>query len=488
MLDTQNPLFNEDVYKTGHIAQNPEGVTQVYSTWVPRRSRIEGVDYAIFFGLTNYLKYLKKRWEPFFDSRLASNCFITEYSEVMRGILGYQVPVEHFRRLYELGRLPISIRAVHEGTQVPIRTPALVIESTHPDAAWLPQFLETDFSSFLWKPITSATLSVERRRRDNEAVAISGGPAEMLPYLNHDFSYRGMSGLQDAIISGMGHLVGSDGTDTIPAAVRIAELYRSLEWVGRSIGATEHSVMCIDGEGLELETFRRILRVYSDKPVSIVSDTWNLWRVLDTILPSLGSELRGRKAPLVIRPDSGEPVKILMGDTESSDGIVRQGLVPYLLDRYSEDCRLTEKGYRLLPSYLGSVYGDSMNMQRCDNLNATMLSKKICPTDTVRGIGSFTYEYQTRDSLGQAMKATEAIVGGRTRQIFKSPVTDSGEKKSDKGRVCLKFAEDGAITGHSDCHPSDKPDGFPWLPVIDGVFESTRHSFDEIRNRTGVWG
>lgn len=486
MLDTQNPLILTDVYKSGHMKMTPPGVMRIYSTYTARGSRIPGVDYSIFMGLADYLKGLQRRWAPFFANKELAGQWVQEYAATMKGILGIEVPTAPFYDLWKARRLPITIRSVKEGTRVPLRTPSFVMESTDPALYWLPQFLETDISNRIWKAINSATLSTERRKRDRKAIEISGGPMEMLDYLNHDFSYRGMSGLEDAIMSGIGHLVGSNGTDTIPAVVRVNELYKHADWVGRSVPATEHSTMEIDGEGLEFETFKRLLSQYPG-PISVVSDTWNLWRVVQQYLPRLGKDLTDRKAPLIIRPDSGDPVKILTGDPTGSEPAERLGLVPYLLEIHEHNVRYTTQGYRLLPQYLGTVYGDSMNPERCDLLNKQLLNQGICPTNTVRGIGSFTYEYQTRDSLGQAVKATQANVRGEERDIFKKPVTDSGEKHSNIGRVGLILGEDGSILGSRDRLRAGDPDNYPWTPMVDGAFHYGPMDFDLIRKETGEW-
>jgi len=485
MLDTLNPLFNEDDYKSSHFMMNPKGVTRVYSTWTCRGSRLPGIDYSIFFGLRNYLRHLVKRWEPFFASESAAKQFIQEYRFIMEHINGPGVATDQFIDLYRYGRLPITMRSVKEGTRVPIRTASMVIESTNPETAWFSQFLETDISNYIWKPITSATISVDQRMKDRLALEQSGGPMFMLDYLNHDFSYRGMSGREDAIISGMGHLVGSNGTDTIPAVVRIWELHESL--AGKSVNASEHAVMCINGPEREYETVEHILNTFPDKPVSIVADTWNLWNFVQNYLSKLDLKLTDREKPLILRPDSGDPLKILMGDKEAPEGIVRQGLVPFLLEKYKHDVRYTDKGYRLLPVYLGTIYGDAMNADRCNKLNELMLAAGICPSNTVRGRGSFTYEYQTRDSLGQALKAVEADVNGETRALFKDPITDNGEKKSAKGRVGLVRDANGDVIGMRDQLGPNEPDGFDWQPMTDGRLTMGEEDFQSVRIRTKAW-
>ncbi len=484
MLRSENPLLTIDMYKSGHEEQYNNNITQVYSNYIARKSRVEGIDHVVMFGLNNYLEHLNRRWSLFFeDGDYAKDC-IVEYSKICREVLGRLVPYEHFHYLHEYGRLPLTIHSVPEGTIVPIRTPIFTIENTQGFARSLPQFIESDFSNRFWKSLTSATISVERRRKDNLAVEQSGGPKYLLPYLNHDFSYRGLSGSEDALMVGMGHLVGSDGSDTLPAIQRIKELYVG-EHIGRSVPATEHSVMCVNGKDLEYETFDRLLDIYSDSIISVVSDTWNLWRVIDTILPRLGAKLTNRTLPIVIRPDSGDPIKILMGNSKEADPVARMGVIPYLMDKFG--FRLTDKGYKLLPVFLGTIYGDAMSSERCDSLNKTMLSYGVCPTCAVRGIGSYTYEYVTRDTFGQALKATLCKdISNVETEIFKDPITDSGEKKSLVGRVGLMHDNNNVIIGHRDRLSVNDPTGFTYNPMVDGTLNLDT-DFTMIRKRTKVW-
>lgn len=475
MLNTKNPLIKLDVYKTEHARQYPEGTTYVCANHTPRKSRIPSVNHVVFFGVNNMLDTLYKEWEYFSDHK---NECLEEYEDVVGSIVGVKPDTNYIRKLY---RLAISVSCVPEGTLVPIGVPTMVISNTEADAFFLPQMIETNMSTRMWSAITSATIAVEMRKRINEAMEISGGPKEMIPYLNHDFSYRGMNGEEAAIMSGLGHLVGSSGTDTVVATMRAKELYG--KYYGNSIAATEHSVMCVGGKDTEFETFSRLLDLYPDRPIAVVSDTWDLWKVLSDYLPRLGDKLTNRTAPLVIRPDSGDPVKILMGDKEAKEGIVRQGVVPYLMQKFG--WRYTYKNYRLLPSFLGTVYGDAMSMERCDELNALMLNARICPSNTVRGIGSFTYQYNTRDTFGQAFKATEAYVNGSHRDIFKDPVTDSGEKKSLVGKVGIIW-ENGKVIGSRDRLGPLDDSGYTYHPMTSGNLHLDT-DFDAVRKRTGVW-
>jgi nicotinamide phosphoribosyltransferase len=97
---------------------------------------------------------------------------------------------------------------------------------------------------------------------------------------------------------------------------------------------------------------------------------------------------------------------------------------------------VTEKGYKLLDSHIGVIYGDSITTERATDI-CQRLKDKGFASQTVFGIGSYTYQYNTRDTFGIAMKATYIELGDEPREIFKNPVTDDGTKISATGLLCV---------------------------------------------------
>jgi nicotinamide phosphoribosyltransferase len=71
--------------------------------------------------------------------------------------------------------------------------------------------------------------------------------------------------------------------------------------------------MCAGGQATEEETYSRILDIYPSGIVSIVSDTWDYFKVLTETLPSMKDRIMAREGKVVIRPDSGDPVEIICG-------------------------------------------------------------------------------------------------------------------------------------------------------------------------------
>lgn len=435
-----------DFYKISHRAMYPDKTEIVYSTWTPRTSRIKGIDNVVWFGGQAFFKeYLIDVFQEHFFDRPKSEV-IAEYSRLIKYTLGDQNPeTKHLEDLHDLGFLPLSIKALPEGTVVPTRVPVMTIQNTDKRFFWLTNFIESLASAELWQPSTSATLAMEyKAMMDNFAAKTNPEGAAFTIFQGHDFSMRGMSSLRSAILSGMGHLVaGFAGTDTIPA-IPAAEYYYNAniekELVGTSVPATEHSIQCAYGN--DTKYLKRMLsEVHPTGIVSIVSDGYDFWDVIGRVVPSLKREILARKGgpvgdKVVIRPDSGDPVLIVCGDPEAPEGsLERKGAVEALWDIFGGT--MSSTGYKILDSHIGLIYGDAITLRRADEIMTLLKQKGFASTNVVFGIGSYTYQYNTRDTFGYALKSTLCVIDGDEKQIFKDPKTDNGVKKSQKGRVAV---------------------------------------------------
>lgn len=446
------PLFNTDAYKLDHRRQYPEGTTAVLSNYTARGSRIEGVDYTVHFGLQAFLVELAESFEDFFKGDI--DVIATEYEAAVNSVLGPNtVGSDHIRALHKLGYLPLLFCAVPEGTRVPIRVPSFTIENTHDDFFWLVNYFETWISASYWQPSTTATIAYHFRELLNAAALETTGSTDGVEFQGHDFSYRGMAGTHAAAASSLGHLLSFQGSDTLSAMAyadknygKVPWIQRSDDWVLGSVPATEHSVMCAGGsdEGDEQKTFERLLNLYPAGIVSVVSDTWDLWNVLTVILPNLKDQILARDGKLVIRPDSGDPVDIICGTAEKNwvkitDRSVlkpeEKGVIELLWDVFGGT--VNAQGYKVLDPHIGAIYGDSITPTRAQQIIDRLKAKGFASTNIVFGVGSFTYQYQTRDTFSSAIKATWVEINGVERAIFKAPVTDSGMKKSAKGRLAV---------------------------------------------------
>lgn len=434
-----NPSFikQTDFYKADHRRQYPEGTQYVYSNFTPRSSRVDGVKHVVHFGLQYFLqRYLGElAKETFFECPVNQVC--DDYQRMLDTSLGpNDIGTDHIRELHAYGRLPLEFCALPEGTAVPLRVPMWTVENTHPEFFWVTNYIETLISNVLWLPCTSATTAARYRALLNGWARDTGGDEHFVPWQGHDFSSRGMGCPEASALSGAGHLLSFTGTDTIPAIELLERYYGAKGLVGGSVAATEHSVMCAGSQECERDTFERLLALYPKGVVSVVSDTWDLWNVVTEILPSLKDKIMGRDGKLVIRPDSGDPVKIICGDPHAirnSDAF--HGLIELLWDTFGGS--LTTTKHKLLDSHIGAIYGDSITYQRAEEICEGLVSKGFATTNVVLGIGSFTYQYVTRDTFGHAIKATWAQVHGEERFLSKSPITDDGTKKSARGRLAI---------------------------------------------------
>lgn len=433
-----SPILLKDGYKVGHKFQYPEGTTLVYSNLTPRKSRSSEVDEIVFFGLQYFIKeYLIHQFDEHFFQRPKAEV-LKEYARRMDNYLGKDsITYKHIGDLHDLGYLPLEIKAIPEGELVPMKVPIFTIKNTQPEFFWLTNMLETVLSAILWKPCTSATTAFEYVRNFTRyAHETVGSDLSFVPWQGHDFSFRGMSGIEDAVMSGAAHLLSFTGTDTIPAIDFLEQYYNAdceKELIGGSVPATEHSVMCMGTQGDEIGTFERLIsKVYPAGIVSIVSDTWDFWQVITDFLPRLKSQILARDGKVVIRPDSGDPVKIIVGDPAAPVGSPEyKGAIECMWETFGGV--ITDKGYKLLDSHIGLIYGDSITVERQIAILEGLRLKGFASYNVVLGIGSYTYEYVTRDTFGFAMKATYGEVNGVGRDIFKSPKTDDGTKKSAKG-------------------------------------------------------
>lgn len=441
-----NFLSLTDFYKVDHRRQYPTGTTMVYSNFTPRASRVKDQNAMVHFGLQYFLqRYLHEEANRSFFN-LPQSIVVDDYKRLVDSGLGpNDVGTDHIAALHRYGCIPLRFFSLPEGTHVPLRCPAFVFHNTHPDFFWMTNYIETPLSSVIWPMSTSATTAMRYRKLLDNWASDTGGDASFVPFQGHDFSFRGMMGPEAAAMSGAGHLCSFTGTDTLPAIELVSDYYHGGQtFVGGSVAATEHSVMCAGGKDTEIETYSRLLDLYPKGVVSVVSDTWDLWAVIDQILPQLKDKIMAREGKLVIRPDSGDPVDILCGHEGGPwHSAVGKGVVERLWDHFGGT--VNAEDFKQLDSHIGAIYGDSITEDRANRICSRLAQKGFASTNVVLGIGSFTYQYVTRDTYGNAIKATMCFVKGEERQMFKDPVTDDGVKKSLRG--CIRVKRNNKLAG-----------------------------------------
>jgi nicotinamide phosphoribosyltransferase len=461
---TTNPCTQIDGYKVDHRRQYPEGTELVFSNLTSRKTRRAGNPDMVFFGLQYFVKeVLIRQWNENFFQRPKEKV-VAEFKRRIKNYLGpNEVGTAHIEALHHLGYLPIKIMSLPEGSVYPIRVPCMVIWNTLPDFFWLTNYLETILSTSVWGMCTSATTARQYRLLLDRYALDTVGCTDFVQWQGHDFSFRGMFGPEAAMMSGAGHLLSFTGTDTIPAIDFLEKYYNAdsdKELVGGSVPATEHSVMCAGGMDNELGTFRRLIKdIYPAGVVSIVSDSWDYWQVLTQFTVQLKEDILSRDGKVVFRPDTGDPVKVVCGDPDApADSPEYKGSIEVLWEVFGGT--ITPQRFRQLDTHVGLIYGDSITLERAEAICEGLKSKGFASTNAVFGIGSYTYQYVTRDTDGFAVKATFARVNGVDREIFKAPKTDDGTKKSAKGLTAV-FKTDGQY---------QLKDQATWEEVLDCAF------------------
>lgn len=492
-MNNISALVRKDFYKTDHRSQYLRDTTRVYSNGTFRGSRIQGVNEVSWFGLQYYNKeYLIRQFnETFFGAN--KDKALKMYKRRLDTSLGKDtVSVDHIADLYDLGFLPVEIKSLPEGLSVPMRIPVFTIQNTKDEFYWVTNFLETLLSK-VWFPTTSATTA----KRYYEIFSRYGLKTlrnkDFVQWQGHDFSDRGHTSEESAMLSAMAHLLYFTGTDTIKGIDGL-ELYYNAnaeqELIGGSVPATEHSVMCMGGKDNEFDTYKRLItQTYPKGIVSIVSDTWNLWNVIVNFLPRLKDDIMMRDGKVVIRPDSGDPINILCGIgnpqtklSESSDPMKlaqEKGVVECLWEIFGGT--INADGYKVLDPHIGYIYGDSITPERAEEICRRLEAKKFASTG-VFGIGSYTYQYVTRDTFGFAIKATYGELKGKPIEIFKDPFTDNGLKKSAKGLLSVSYDDNMNMVLLESCTKDQECSG-----LLEPVFRDGKllkdYSLSEVRER-----
>jgi nicotinamide phosphoribosyltransferase len=489
-------IYWTDVYKTGHKPMLPVGSTLMYSNNTPRsgkHSNCPNDGEVVQFGQQKLVRQMYHDWNTNFFNRPIQE--IDKFGEDMTMMLGLSEPydVTHFKELHKLGYLPVRIKSLEEGTVTPYKIPSFTIVNTQPlngyVADWIVNYLETILSAEFWQGQTSATFVRSLRQLGKKWIMKTNPEAiGFLDFQFHDFSMRGMGGKSAIVNSGLGFATGSRGSDTLPVIPAARMYYDEVEPCINSVIASEHAIMCSltgffmqnsNGDwtkvgDFEYEMFVHLLEKFPTGILSLVMDTFDLWRAITEYCVKAKDLIMSRDGKLVIRPDSGDPVDILCGKYPTFGlGFTCEdkGVIELLWDIFGGTVSST--GYKVLDSHIGAIYGDSINYDRASRIFQRLADKGFASTNVVLGIGSYSLQHVTRDTHGSAQKATyiEILQGDKPVgiEIFKDPITDGGTKKSAKGLLQV-YEEDGVIKLKDQCTWEEEGKGLLQVIFEDGKF------------------
>ena len=456
------------------------GTDFLYGTWIPRSTKHapKGINKILSIGHQLTVRWLHAEWqENFFDMPRET---ATKFGTDMAKYLGMPYDASHFEALHDLGYLPIKIKALPEGIETDANVPHMTFINTVPGFAWLTLYLETIISSLAWKPATSATIALQYRRNLVKWVTKTDPEnAWLIPYLCHDFSARGLSPW-DSLSSGLGHafsFMGSDSIVVIPAARYFYDESEDEVCIA-SVNASEHSVSTTKiftvGEQQMISDW---LTEFDKGILSIVADTFDLWKLITEYLPANKEQIMSRDGKLVIRPDSGDPVDIICGKKwndeqnpydENVDSI-EKGVIELLWDIFGGT--INAQGYKVLDPHIGAIYGDSITLDRQIEIYTRLEAKGFASTNIVLGVGSFTYQFTTRDTFGYAAKGAWFENNGKGIDIYKEPITDDGTKKSLKGK-CAVTEENGVYIVQTQCTDEQENSGLLQTIYENGNFHN----------------
>lgn len=472
MKTQDNLILLSDAYKYSHHKLYYPGTSKMYSYLESRGGEF---DEALFFGLQYFLK-------AYLAGKVITKEKIDAAEKFMLQVFGRTDVFDRSKFDYILekydGKLPVRIKAVPEGTAVPVSNVLMTIESTDEQCFWLPNFLETLLLQ-VWYPITVGTLSREIRKIVTEYFEETADDAAKgaIDFVLNDFGLRGVSSMESAGLGGAAHLLNFLGSDNIPGSLLAQEFYGTEKVYGLSIPATEHSICTLLGEEGELEVFKHILRSFPIGTVACVSDSYDIFRACSDYW---GGELKelvlSRQGTLVIRPDSGDPVFTLLR------------VFDILFDKFGYT--VNSKGYKVLPSQVRVIQGDGINIQSIRAIYNALKINRIGAENLVLGMGGALLQKVDRDTQKFAFKCSYAVVNGEAVDVQKDPteLNSHGElvksfKKSKAGR--LKLVQENGV--YSTVREEERPELADQLITVfeNGELKKNQH-YDDIRKKAAL--
>lgn len=434
MNDYENVILLTDSYKVSHSRQYPHDTTKVASYFESRGGKFSEV---VFFGLQYLLKKYMLKPITMEDINEAEEIFNLHFaasggSDALFNRSGWEYIVKQHS-----GKLPLSIKAVPEGSRIPLKNVLMTIENTDPACYWLTNYMETLLVQ-TWYPSTVATVSNEFRKLIMKYLVDTGDP-NGIDFKLHDFGFRGSTSVESSGIGGTSHLVNFLGTDTM-SALMIARKYYNCPMAGFSIPAAEHSTITSWGREGEADAYRNMLKQYPQGLVAVVSDSFNIYEACKELWGiQLHDEVLNRNGTVVIRPDSGSPSEVV------------PKVISILLKAFGGT--KNSKGYWVLNPHVRVIQGDGIDIDSCRSILFSMKLANQSTDNIAFGSGGGLLQKMDRDTLKFAFKCCLATVDGQDREVYKDPITDPG-KASKKGNLKLiKDPQNGYRTVQKDEYP-----------------------------------
>jgi nicotinamide phosphoribosyltransferase len=462
-MTTNNIILKTDSYKQSHYLQYPPGTEKVYSYIESRGGKF---DKMVFFGPQALIKsdLLQKVTKELVDS---AEKIVTAH--------GFKFNREGWDYIVNKldGKLPVEIRALREGSVVPISIPVLTIENTDPRCYWLTSFLETILLRGIWYPSTVATISYHARQIIWKYLEETcDTPETEIDFKLHDFGARGVSSGESAAIGGLAHLINFMGTDTMEALIAAIEYYNATGVVGFSIPAAEHSTITSWGRDNESQAYSNMLKQFAAPGTltAVVSDSYDIYNAVTNIWgKTLKEQVLSSGGRIVVRPDSGNPAQVVLE----------------VVERLGDSFGYTKnkKGFLVLHPSVRVIQGDGINLESIPQILMTLKSAGWSAENVAFGMGGMLLQGMNRDTMQWAMKCSAIKINGKWEDVYKDPITSSA-KKSKRGRFAVVY-ENGIATCKNLM-------GNEWQNMLRPIYRNGEllvdDNFDIIRNRAkGIW-
>lgn len=502
-----------DGYKLGHSGQYIEGTQFVYSNMTPRSDRLARVirdrhdGTMVFFGAQKAIKVMKQQWDDSFFSK-PKDVVMKAYGRRVKNYLGADAGDDQIKamgKLHDLGYLPLQIKTLPEGSAVNMGIPTITITNTHKEFYWLTNYCETYLSCSVWHMCNAASLGREYRKTSEKYANITGVENPFwIEIANHCFAARGHRGQEDAMDSGMAHLLTSVGSDTLWAIDGLEEYYNAdsdKELIACSVNAFEHATCTqriayyrsngatdypLHAEEVSIKDI--CSNLYPKGIVSYVSDSEDYYGLLAESLPRLKDHILGRQedsnglCKFVFRPDSSPktPLEVIVGDEFSDDEYQFKGSLQLLWETFGGS--LNSKGFKVLNPKVGLLYGEAIDIEMQELIYQEMVNNGWCVSNVLFGVGSWGFlDRSSRDNFSQALKGTHSIVNGTGVSMQKTPKTAANSKTSAKGFLRVQ-KKGGKFVLYDQQSPEQESSGELQTVFLDGkLIRET--SLAEIRQR-----
>ena len=426
-MSQHNILEEQDSYKIGMHLMYPPNTTEVYSFIESRGGMFKEMVVA---GVNEFIHdYLLK---PVTEE-------LVDDLEAFFKLRPEPFSAENLRHIVKdhNGYFPIEIKALPEGTVIPVGTPFATVHNLDPKAYWVTTMIETVFLSYVWSHVSIATLVREMKKKLKFWNDKTSPGFEGIEYQLHNFGDRSAKpGF--AKMAGTMHLISFNGTDCVAASRHIHKMYNEKDKIfGLSVPASEHSISTSWGPGREKDYVLNMINAFKDKfdIISIVGDTYNIYKFTemvctDTDIQAAIADLASKGKKIVIRPDSGDATEVL----------------PKMLDIITDNMGYTinSANYKLLPPGIGIIWGDGITYESIDIIYGKLDSIGWASQNLVIGSGGYIVDYMKRDDLKFAMKAANVVIDSVNIPICKNPIT-APWKKSKAGKFSV-LVNDNIIT------------------------------------------